>query len=111
MVERTISSSLAGDVVDLLLKRGMTLTAIAQATGTTKSFLSRVKSRTRGLTIDHLLALEDALGEPLPLLLLQATPIESVPKHLRPLYRSTAKILGGGRGKTTRAPQRRSKAA
>jgi transcriptional regulator with XRE-family HTH domain len=110
MAERTVSSSLSGDVIDLLLKRGMTLTAIAEAIGATKSFVSRVKSRSRSLTIDHLTALEKELGEPLPLLLLEATPLDSIPPALQPLYRSTRKVLGGGR-KASKPPARRAKVA
>ena len=90
-------SSASTNVVELLLARGMTLAEIAVAIGATKSFVSRVKSRSRGFTIDHLTALEASLGEPLPLLLLEATPIDSVPANLKPLYRSTAKVLGGRR--------------
>lgn len=108
MAERTVSSSLSGDIIELLMRRGMTLTAIAQALGAGKSFVSRVKSRSRSLTIDHLVALEAAVGEPLPVLLLEATPIESVPPELRPLYRSTLKVVSGGK---RRSPKRRAKAA
>jgi transcriptional regulator with XRE-family HTH domain len=110
MPERIVSSRLSGDLIDMLLKRGMTLTAIAESIGVTKSFLSRVKSRTRSLTVDHLMALESALGEPLPALLVEATPIESVPRDLQPLYRSTLKVLTVGRSKPAHS-SRRTKAA
>jgi hypothetical protein len=96
MCARTVSSALSADVIEFLVKGGITLTAIAATTGVTKSFLSRVKAGSRGLTIDHLVALESMVGEPLPLLLLKATPIESVPKELRPLYRSTERAVSGG---------------
>lgn len=97
MAERVISSALSGDVIDLLIRRGMTLTGIADAIGVSKSFLSRVRGRSRSLTIDHLMALEAAVGEPLPLLLLESRPLESVPAALRPLYKSTLKVVSGGR--------------
>jgi transcriptional regulator with XRE-family HTH domain len=90
-------ASLSSDVINLLVKRGMTLLEIAQATGTTKSFISRVKSKSRSLTIDHLIELEQTIGEPLPLLLLQATPIQSVRSDLRPLYRATLKVVSVGK--------------
>jgi transcriptional regulator with XRE-family HTH domain len=99
--------SASANVVELLLGRGMSLSEIAVAIGATKSFVSRVKSRSRGLTIDHLIALEAALGEPLPLLLLEATPIDSVPANLKPLYRSTAKVLGARR--STGKPAKRAR--
>ena len=47
MSERVVSSALSRDVIDLLMKRGMTLTAIAHAIGVTKSFISRVRTRSR----------------------------------------------------------------
>ena len=77
MKERTVSSALSSDVIELLVNRGMTLTSIATTIGVSKSFLSRVKAGSRSLTIDHLVALESSLGEPLPLLLMQATPPEA----------------------------------
>lgn len=110
MSQRIVSSRLSGDVIDMLTRRGMSITAIADAIGVTKSFISRVKSRSRGLTVDHLIALEASLGEPLPALLLKATPIDSVSKELQPLYRSTLKVLRAGRSKSTSA-SRRTKAA
>jgi transcriptional regulator with XRE-family HTH domain len=109
MADRVVSSALSGDVIDLLVKRGMTLTEIALAIGTTKSFISRVKSKARSLTIDHLVALEEAVGEPLPMLLLQATPIQSVRPDLRPLYRATLKVVS--EGKSTKVKRRSAKAA
>src|SRR5215210_8614634 len=109
MNERVVSSSVSANVVELLLSRGMTMTDIAVAIGATKSFVSRVKSRSRGFTIDHLTALEASLGEPLPLLLLEATPIESVPTKLKPLYRSTAKVPGARRpaARSAKRPRKR----
>jgi transcriptional regulator with XRE-family HTH domain len=100
MADRVVSSALSGDVIDLLVARGMTLTQIAHATGTTKSFISRVKSRSRSLTIDHMVALEEAVGEPLPLLLLKATPLATLRPALRPLYKATLKAVSGGRAPT-----------
>jgi len=105
MPDRAVSSALSGDVIDLLVARGMTLTQIAQATGTTKSFISRVKSRSRSLTIDHMVALEEVVGEPLPLLLLKATPVSSVRPALRPLYKATLRAVSGG--KLPKATKRR----
>ena len=110
MAERMISSALSSDVVDLLMKRGMTLTAIADSIGVSKSFLSRVRARTRSLTIDHLIALEAAIGEPLPLLLLEATPLDSVPPALRPLYKSTLRVVSRGK-KPARSSKTRRKVA
>lgn len=90
----------------MLVKRGYTLTAIAIMTGVTKSYISRVNSGTRGLTLDHLVKLEVTIGEPLPWLWLQSISTKSIPKELRPLYRMTKKLI-----KTIHKPIRRKKAA
>ncbi len=111
MPERIVSSRLSSNVIDLLCKRGMTLAEIGAAIGATKSFISRVRSGERGLTNDHLIALEQKVGEPLPLLLLRATPIESVRRDLRPLYRMTEKMLAKSSAAKPRRSARRGKAA
>jgi transcriptional regulator with XRE-family HTH domain len=93
MPDHRISTRLSRDVSKLLLDRGMTLTEIAKLIGVTKSYMSRVNSGDRSLTIEHLMMLEREIGQPLPLLLIDAIPLESVPAHLRPLYESTRRIL------------------
>jgi transcriptional regulator with XRE-family HTH domain len=80
-------------IIHLLLKQGMNLTAIAKLLNVSKSFVSRLKSGKRSLTLEHLRILERELGEPLPWLLIKATPLSSVPSELRPLYRATFKLL------------------
>jgi transcriptional regulator with XRE-family HTH domain len=97
---------LSKGVVQMLVKRGMTLTAIAGQAGVTKSFISRVNAGTRSLTLDHLSKLEKAVGEPLPLMLLRSTSLETVPKELRPLYRQTLRLI-----ETIHGRPRRKKAA
>jgi transcriptional regulator with XRE-family HTH domain len=93
---------LSSGVVRLLVKRGITLTAIAEMAGVTKSFLSRVNAGTRSLTLNHLAKLEKAIGEPLPLLLLKSASLDSIPKELRPLYRRTLKLMGTLQGRPRR---------
>ena len=58
-------------VAYLRAEKGMTLRQIATLTGTTESFISRVASGGRNLTLDHLYKIETYLKEPLPLLLLR----------------------------------------
>ena len=96
MQRRSVSNSFSVDVVEYLLQRGMSLADIASTLGVTKSFVSRVKSRQRNLTVDHLLILERILGKPLPLLLIEATPKTEVPAHLRPLYEATKAVIRSG---------------
>ncbi|MBC8146024.1 MAG: helix-turn-helix transcriptional regulator [bacterium] len=97
---------LSKGVVQMLVKRGLTLTAIAEMAGVTKSFISRVNAGTRSLTLDHLSKLEKTVGEPLPLLLLKSMSLDMVPKELRPLYRQTLKLI-----ETIQGRPRRKKAA
>jgi transcriptional regulator with XRE-family HTH domain len=86
-------SEISAGFVQLLVKRGHTLTAIAKMAGVTKSFISRVNAGTRSLTLDHLAKLETAVGEPLPWLWLESIPLKSIPKELRPLYDMTKKMV------------------
>jgi hypothetical protein len=94
------------DIINLLIERGSTPAEIAKTLGATKSFVSRVKSGSRSLTLEHLHALEVEHGEPMPWLLMDAIPLSSVPKELRPLYHATKKLL-----KPTQRRARRKKAA
>lgn len=86
-------TNVSSGIVNLLVDRGMNLTEIAELIGVTKSFISRVKSGQRSLTLDHLARFERALGEPIPWLLMRAIPPESVSPELRPLYKATMKLL------------------
>ena len=94
MDRRTIPTRVSADVVQYLMThRDMSLSDIADVLGVTKSFISRVKSRQRSLTVDHLMALERVVGRPLPLLLMEATPREDIPPDLLPLYEATKAVL------------------
>ena len=93
MADRSVSARLSRDVVTLLIERGYTLTRIAGLLDVTKSFISRVKAGTRSFTLEHLAVLERELGEPIPWLLIDSIPAESVSPELRPLYEMTRKLL------------------
>ena len=107
MKEEIIYRSYSSKIIQMLVKRGYTLTQIAMMADVTKSYMSRVNAGTRGLTLDHLVKLEIALGEPLPLLWVRSIPISSVPKEVRPLYRATKKLMK----KVYGAPRRKNAAA
>lgn len=79
-------SAISAHIVRHLRDQGMTLKEIGALMGVKESFVSRVRHRQRSFTLDHLTKLETALGKPLPAILVHATPVESVPKKLRPLY-------------------------
>ncbi len=66
----------------------MTLKEIGALMGLKESFISRVRNGQRSLTLEHLARLEDALGKSLPAILVHATPLDSVPKKLRPMYQA-----------------------
>lgn len=106
MPKRSMSRQMSRDIINLLIERGSTPAQLAQTLGATKSFISRVKSGTRSLTLDHMHSLEVAHGEPMPWLLIDAIPLNSVPKDLRPLYHATKKLL-----KPTQRRTRRKRAA
>src|SRR5262245_47952345 len=86
-------TNVSSGVVSLLCDRGMTLTEIARRIGVTKSYVSRVKAGTRSFTLEHLIKLERAVGEPLPWLLVKSIPLSSVPAELRPLYKETLRLI------------------
>lgn len=91
--ERKIGSSLSAKIVAFLRGQGLTLKKIGQLAGVSESFLSRVARQERGFTIDHLQRLEEGLNQPLPYLLLKATPKESIPKELRGSYKEALRLL------------------
>jgi len=91
--ERQVNSSLSAEIVEFLRKQGLTLKKIGQFAGASESFISRVARRERSFTIDHLAKLEQGLNLPLPLLILQSSPKDSVPKELRNSYEEALKLL------------------
>jgi transcriptional regulator with XRE-family HTH domain len=114
MERRTVSTRVSADVIEYLISQGSSLAQIASVLGVTKSFISRVRSRQRSLTLDHLAMLEDFAGRPLPLLLIEATPELDVPPNLRPLYEATKSVLRSSfrlRKSLATRPSNRSKAA
>lgn len=85
-------TTISAGIVRLLVQRGYSLTRIANMLGLSKSYISRVHSGQRSLTLDHLTLLERKTGEPLPFLFLKSIPIKSVAPELRPLYRAAWKM-------------------
>jgi len=64
----------------------MTLREIGELMGLKESFISRVRKGERSFTLQRLQKLETSLGKPLTMILIEATPVESAPKELKPLY-------------------------
>lgn len=96
MQRKEIETNLSADLVRYLQKRGMTFRQIAEAVGLSVPFISRVANKKRSFTIEHLLRIEDALGKPLPLLLLEVSAQGAVPERLAPLYERARTVLSAG---------------
>lgn len=69
-----LSSRRSASIVQYLKKqRKMKLREIKELTGLSESYLSRISRGERNFRVDHLVSLEKALGEPLSILLIEAT--------------------------------------
>jgi len=64
----------------------MTLREIGALMGLKESFICRVRKGERSFTLQRLQKLEAALDKPLTVILIEATPVESAPTKLKPLY-------------------------
>jgi transcriptional regulator with XRE-family HTH domain len=106
---KQIEANLSADLVKYLQAQGMTLRQIADTMGLSESFISRVARKKRGLTIEHLLRLQEAIDKPLPLLLLEATSQDSVLAPLAPLYEKAREVLAAGMALEQSAKRRRRK--
>lgn len=93
MIQRGNYKEISQGLINLLLSRGITPQEIAAATGVTKSFISRIKAGTRSFTLDHLVKLERFVGEPMPLLLMQAVPLDGLSPELKAMYRAATKVF------------------
>lgn len=89
-----ISRVISSEIVKYLRKRRR-LNEISTMAGLSESFLSHIGKGERTFKLEHLLRLEKALGEPLPLLLLEATDEDSLTEEMRELYRSLRDLLKG----------------
>lgn len=86
-----VGRSFSRDVVQFL-RNTRTLKEIGRLIGRSESFVSLVGKGKRSLTINHLLKLEKVLGEPLPLIILEASK-ECLSNDMRPQYDALHKIL------------------
>lgn len=68
------STRFSSELIRQLVASGRTQTQIANMLAVTKSFISRVSAGQRALTIEHLSRLEQMLGKPIALFLLEAAP-------------------------------------
>src|SRR4030042_622879 len=78
--------AISHDIVRYLQKQNMTLKEIGRLMGLSESFISKVLHNQRSFTVRHLSRLENAIAKPLPMILLEATEVNSMPKELRKGY-------------------------
>jgi transcriptional regulator with XRE-family HTH domain len=71
---RTASISLSFEVLNWLLKRGLSQAEVARMLGVSEGYISLVKSRERALTLEHLSSVAEAIKVPLGAMLLQIAP-------------------------------------
>ena len=88
-----MSSSLSARIIGYLLDHGHSQANIAKMLGVSPGFVSLVKSRERGLTLDHVERLADELSIPLGAFMLAATVPPKGTKYPKKLFASTAKII------------------
>ena len=90
---RVASTGLSSEVVGYLLKRGHTQAQVARMIDVTEGYISLVKSQQRSLTLEHLIALADAIGMPMGEMLLEASDRPATSKKDQEMLDRTAKIV------------------
>lgn len=86
---RQVSSKLSVAVVDWLVReRGFTQEQVAEVLEVTPGYISRVRRRERGLTLEHLERVAEAVRMPLGAMLLAVTPLDEVD----PAYADVARL-------------------
>jgi predicted transcriptional regulator len=90
---RILSSTLSERVIDYLRKRGHSQAKIAQMLGVSQGFVSLVKSRERGLTLDHIERLSFELSIPMGAFLLAVTKPRKLSKRNKEFFASSEKII------------------
>jgi transcriptional regulator with XRE-family HTH domain len=93
MLKSTPTSSISASLVSYLRDQGQTLREIGEMIGLSESFISRVAKGERSFTLDHLSAFEQALGEPLPALLLQSTRPDDLPAKQQAAFDDALQLL------------------
>jgi transcriptional regulator with XRE-family HTH domain len=84
---RKISSDVSAALVDYVLREArLSQEQLAEALEVSPAFVSRVRSRERSFTVDHLAAIEQLLGVPLGAILLAAVPLPPVRPQTRKLH-------------------------
>lgn len=86
--------TLSQDIIEYLHETfGDSYGEIARKTGISKAHISRVINRKRTLGLELLTKIQEAYEVPLPILLLQATKDENIPKNLKSYYKHFREAL------------------
>lgn len=92
---RSVHPAVSSDIVRYLQDQGMTLRKIGGILRLSESFISRVRNGQRSFTLEHLTRLERAIKKPLPIILMEATQLNSVPKEVRHVYAAFRDFVAG----------------
>ncbi len=79
--------TLSENIMDYLLKQGLSQSQVSRILGVGRSFISHVAHGQRQMTFDHLEKLATGLDMTVPELLARSTPPSSVPLRQRKRYR------------------------
>lgn len=90
----SVYPTISYDIVRYLQRQNLTLKEIGMMMGLGESFISRVLHKQRSFTLRDLSRLENAIGKPLPIILMEATETNSVPRELRKGYAAFRRVLG-----------------
>jgi transcriptional regulator with XRE-family HTH domain len=81
------------DIIGYLRSQGLTMLKIAKILKTGVPYISLVASGDRNLTIEHMRRLAKARKMPLWELILNATPVDNIPRKHRQAYRELVNVL------------------
>jgi transcriptional regulator with XRE-family HTH domain len=84
---RKVSSDMSAALLEYVLKEArVTQDQLAEALEVSPAFISRVRTRERSFTVDHLAAFEKLMNIPLGVILLAAMPLPEAKKEMRKLH-------------------------
>ncbi len=89
----SVNSTISCDIVRYFQKQGLTLKEIGKLMDLSESSISKILHKQRNLTLQVLSRLENVTNKPLPIILLEATETDSIPKELRKGYEAFRRIL------------------
>lgn len=110
MARKSTLNELSGRVIDYLIdRRGLTQIQIAEALGVDKSFVSRVRGRTRDLSPGHLERLAELLGVDLGVMLIDVSrPRRPVSPERQEIFDLSARLINMATANLARVQTRRS---